>query len=1069
MRTLSTSGRTGRVGLSLESLERRVLLTTLAGAGLDSVASVDFTDADGDVLRAEFVGEPGSQVDILDTTGSDPSGTDIGQIVFTGTDAYSEFRIVDTNPGAGHNDIEILGGPTVDGIATAGTESMGSISLALGNDLEPRGEAIFGEGVGVDIGGSLGSLLFYGTLDFDAGHHFVNTGGDIGLIYADSMVLESASGEALIEAGNGGAADISFLLVDDEVFTSTDGSTLAPRTVSPGSPVTVWDDVGTGSSGRLRFIALNAATSAEVYSIPVVGGGSVVSEVTSSGNLLALSLGAGGDVGIMEAEGAGTHHITIRGAADTDLVNGGAGEGGDLGSLRNLTSGGDIFWVEADNAIGTVHARGNIGMLATGTNNSDPLFPQDNLNVIFENGVQAGGDIGTIRAGGIVNAWISTPGSVSRIDATTGGLVNSYVEIGGDLDVLRGAYAMDSEVSVGGAGRALVFGTQGVHSTDFDYDSGLGRAIFRGDVVESSLNSLVNGGTPDVGGGMIGYVRATTLLDSDLEALGGFGTVIVTEKMADSDINTRSSDGTENVGGGINRLHIGALANSDVDVFGNLNVMTTGTWSDGSDLEVGGNLRAGVVRGDLLDSGLAIDGDVGRLRVLGDLLDDGGEIDVGGNSDTIIVHGSLVVGAGIDIEGNSRRLVVMGGGSESSDIDIDGNSEFLFVRFLADSTDIYIDGDSSRIVVNTIDDGDIDVGGDSGAIVIRDSAVASDIEVGGDASRIFARMLREGTEIDVDGNLGSLVALGANHMDDIYVGGSANRIHIGGMGGGIDGDSSDIVVGDESGGNLGRLFIAPITEFYVEVRSDEGGAMGDVTGAIVVGGSISDLDVEADGQVERLVIRGDCDDGDFEADGGFGAIVVGGRMTGTDIESRAWESETGAPTGGGIRHLRAVSMADVEIDLHKSLSVVALRGSMYDVSINLEARNNTTNDLVGGGGIGRLVARGMHDTAITTYGAINRVALGNGGIDMESSIETLDAASGNLGVLTTRGLIFGDIRTAGNVNSIFSAGRLATVPLGSLSSPLDAGSQVDNLFVDADGMLTGGTLAVDGSIGGIIS
>lgn len=1070
--------------------------------------SVTFSDADGDELRATFWGAPGAKVDILDPAGSDPSGTDIGDIVFTNTDAYSQFRLIDVQPGDGDDEIEILGGVNADGIATAGNEGMGLISLGVTDEVDFAGETVFAQGTGVDIGGGLGALLTSGTLDFDNGQNFVSTGGDLGLILAGTYVLDSSTNQADITAGASGAGDISFLLAEDDILTSTGGSSLAPDIVSPGSPLIVNDDVGVGTTGRLRISASGVGSMAEVYSVPVAGGGSVVSEVISSGTVSIASLGAGGDIGIAEAEGTGTHNITIRGARDTDLLNGGGEDGADLVNLRNLTVGGDIYWVEADNAIGTLQARGNIGAVSTGQNNSYDVFPQ--TKYFDGNGVWAGGDIGTIRAGGIVNLNIHTPGNIGTIDAGVGGVMDTRIQAGGDLDVLRAGYIYDSEVMVEGSGNLIQIGAQGVHGTELEYWSGVDRALFLGDMVGSELSSLMNSGSPGVTGGRIGYVRATSLSDSYLEALDGFGTVIVTETVTDSRIDTLASDGSVNVGGGIDVLQLGTVADdSEVEVFGDITRMVTGTWSGYSDLDLQGNLQRGVVRGDLLDSALDIDGNVGSLTVLGDLLDDGSRIYVGGSSDSINVMGSLVVGGGIEVNGDSRSIVVRGGGSEGSDIEIGGNSGFLSVGFLADSTDIEIDGNSGTLIVGSMDyDSDIDIGGSSGSFRILGSAYDSDVNIGGnsnrfvagsmyygdveidgnsnvllvtgpavytdfevdgDADQIQVGMLREGSEFWVSGDLGRLVAGGATHMGYIEVGGSADFISIPAAGGGIDGDSSTLSVGDEDGGDLGTLLLGPITEFYVNVYSDSTGAMGNVTGGITVRGSVSDLDVGAEGRIQAISILGHCDDGDFGADRGFGNILIGGSLTDSDIDSRDWDGATGDPIGGGVERLQAASMSDVEIELHDSLDIVSVRGAMSDVEIDLRGINNSTSNLVGGGGIGRLTARGLFDTEIEAFGRIGRVVLGNGGVGMDSSIEVFDPSVENLGTLSTRGLIFGHIRTEGDVGSIFSGGRLAAVPLGALQSPVDGSSLVDRLFVDADGMPTRGTLAVDGTINGIIS
>ena len=133
----------GRPSLSLEALEPRILLSVLAGAGVDNPVNTVITDASGDDLLLIFAGPAGSQVEVLDTTGSGTfagaAEDDIGSIEFTGTDANSSFIITDNNLGVGGDTIVIAGGPATEGIFTTGAEDMGVIILGVNEDLEPGG------------------------------------------------------------------------------------------------------------------------------------------------------------------------------------------------------------------------------------------------------------------------------------------------------------------------------------------------------------------------------------------------------------------------------------------------------------------------------------------------------------------------------------------------------------------------------------------------------------------------------------------------------------------------------------------------------------------------------------------------------------------------------------------------------------------------------------------------------------------------------------------------------------------------------------------------------------------
>ena len=74
-----------------------------------------------------------------------------------------------------------------------------------------------------------------------------------------------------------------------------------------------------------------------------------------------------------------------------------------------------------------------------------------------------------------------------------------------------------------------------------------------------------------------------------------------------------------------------------------------------------------------------------------------------------------------------------------------------------------------------------------------------------------------------------------------------------------------------------------------------------------------------------------------------------------------------------------------------------------------------------------------------------------------SSVGTV---TGNLGSITTKGLIFGAIDIAGNVTGAINS-------LG--DSAVQIGQPADYYFRDQNGILTGGTLSAGGTIAGPIS
>ena len=92
-----------------------------------------------------------------------------------------------------------------------------------------------------------------------------------------------------------------------------------------------------------------------------------------------------------------------------------------------------------------------------------------------------------------------------------------------------------------------------------------------------------------------------------------------------------------------------------------------------------------------------------------------------------------------------------------------------------------------------------------------------------------------------------------------------------------------------------------------------------------------------------------------------------------------------------------------------------------------------------------------------SYSDIAALGLSDEGISSDSTVEAL---TGDLGSITTKGLIFGEITVGGDLTgSISSAG----------TDAVDLGTDVDYYFCDANGNITGGTLDVTGTIGGTVS
>jgi hypothetical protein len=1011
-----------RPTLRLQPLEPRLLLTTLVGIGVEETVTAWIEDASGDDLLLSFSAPIGATVDVYDTDGDDEfdgdEEDDIGLIVFTNTNADSQFSIM--SDGGGGNSIVIAGGPTTEGIITDSTEDMGLIALGVPPDGGWAGEVYFGTDVGVSIGGSLGALLVSGELDFDDGGTFVTTGGNLGLLTCNEMTLDSSSGLADITVGPAGMGDLS-MLVCMSVYVGTEGSSIVPLSATPGSPVTVADDAGDGTAGTLRFSVSSGY--ADVYVVPLVGGGAVVNAVDLDGDLTVQAGGAGGDLGAVFANN-GDSSILLRGAADTDLGVAFA-MGPSWTSIRNETTGGDIMWVMTEGTVGTVAtaSTGNVGAVLTGPGNSSFLFPQTNYFAF--NGVQAQA-IGTIQTGDVVNAWIHAD-SADTIDAGRGGFLNSYVEIDGDLGTLSGGFAQDLIVDVSGMGDLLQFDGLGVFSSVFLYLGGVTRAIFRCDMVDSDLLAVEQINEDAWIGGRIETFQAQNVTGCHIEAYDGFGSVTVSGLLADSLISAWFTDDwgdpSVNAGAGIDALSLQNVSDSDIRGFGDTTRLRAGTLGDECGIDIAGNLGSATFTGDLLDSYLEVWGSAtGRVTVMGDVTDDSAGIYIGGSSGGVIVYGSLAVGGGIEIGGDVPLVVVRGGGSESSDIEIDGNAGLVRVGYL-DNTDI---------------------------------------DVGGSVRRIFVGYVGDGDTIEVDGDAGSIVIWRTSELGDIDVGGSLRSLYVGAVGGGaIDGDGDDLTVG----GDLGcAVFASGLVEYNIEVEGDVSGA------SIHVNGSCVDLDVEVGGFLGRLVVNGDFTGADIEGDAGIGVVSIGGAMMDVEVASIDYDGY-GDPIGGGMRSLQATQLQDIEIGLHGDLDSLSVRGLLDHVDIDTRAYDDYgEDDLVGGGGIGSIRGQAFADVDIDTFGPIGRISLnGSTGIDAESSIELHDPATGHLGSISTRGLIWCDIWVAGDSGSISSAGAAAIPPAFPLPSPLEPASLVDFLFVGPYGVPTGGSLAVDGTITGSIS
>jgi len=236
-------------------------------------------------------------------------------------------------------------------------------------------------------------------------------------------------------------------------------------------------------------------------------------------------------------------------------------------------------------------------------------------------------------------------------------------------------------------------------------------------------------------------------------------------------------------------------------------------------------------------------------------------------------------------------------------------------------------------------------------------------------------------------------------------------------------------------------------------------------GTVEVIGGAQEFDVDIDGTLETFLVRGSLDNsghsmGDsIHVDGGITSFTV------TEVIANSWirtidYDGRGNPIGGGIGTFRAGELDNVDVETHADIGEFVVDGAVTGLDIDTRAYDHYGGgDLVGGGGIGTFRALGLYYGDVHTFGAINEMRIGRGGISMYSEVGTYDEATGHLNLLQTPGFIFGEIYVAGNVTDILTGG----------ADALPASDPIDFLFVDDNSFPTGGTLEVEGAILGTIS
>ena len=1093
--------------LILEALEPRIAPTVLTADGM-----LPFTDSNGDHIQVYYDGPEGSQIDVLDTGGGDiGDGDNIGSIEITGSDANSSLRIY--NDGFVSGDTPIGGngaGPGGNGgIFTTEDEDLGELILNVNPDWSSTGPATLTEDAGITIGGELRTLLMSGTIDFDEAGNFITTGGNLGVaLFLGDMVLDSDTGLADITAGAAGAGDVGVLMVAGDIHTSTEGPELDPQAMAGATPLVIADDVGNGTVGSLRLQLSGPTPTADVWAVPVPGGGSVLATVELFGEGTGLTVtarGAGGDVGWVWGDEATLGNIWFRGAADTD-VGAVENDGGALATVANRTAGGDLLWVGASGgnaeAIATL-ASGKIGVIFRGAG-SEPIAGSE----WFRGGVETEGDLGLLSTG-VLAGDVGVGGDLTTLRA--GSIMHTDLEVGGNAGLIRSDVVFASDMWIDGVLEQMRLGRGGMLDSELQALGGIGSFNSAGAVVNSDIASLYDTGEALVGG-MIQQFRAPEMDSVDVYAFAGFGTVTVTGVISDSEFDARHddpySDPPTEVGGGIARFQVGGMADesglavlmdagqvsigrggmagdSDVEIGGNLGTFQNqGDMSDVSDLGVGGNLTGSlIVRGSLIDqSSIEISGNATRIQIGGDAHES--YITVGQYVEQVLIGGDLVDGGSGIYAGSAGRIQV--GAINSSDgIHVEGDVELVQVGNAVGPED----GDGH---------GGIDIEGSAGIIRVASSLVHVGIFVDGDVEQLQVNgSVLEGSRIDIDGNATRIDIkrdFADSHLD---VGGDLDLLGIGGAlqnsSIDVDGDATKAVIHEwlgDDGVHVGENLESLVVQTPMESGGDSLYVDGDLSSARFQG--ITELSAYVGGSVGEFMVNGPTEDLMLGVEGDLTTFSVRGSVSETDLN-----------VGGNADTIQVVGGAQqFGVDIHGMLNTFLVRGSLvnsgeedgiwvgggitsFTVTEVVTGYDISTQDWdaegypIIGAGIGTFRVGELRDAYVGTHGDIGEFIVQ--GAVTDSHIDTRaydDYGEGSLvgggGIDTFRalGLYDGEVRTAGTITEmLIGRGGIDTYSDidiyngGNLDLLRTPGFIFGEIYVTGDvtDILTGGADALPGS------
>ena len=714
-----------RRALGLEELEERIAPTVVAAG-----ETLPFTDALGQSITVAYDGPDGSSVSVLDMTGGDiENGDDIGYIYFTGADLSSSLFVFGAQP----DDTVVVGHL----ISAGGSQDVGLMAVGFNPDGDPGGVASLGENFAVDVGGTIGIFGANGNFDCDLAGQSVNAGGNIGLIAVNDLTLDSAIGRAQFVAGGaGGGGDISFITCEN-LFGSTGGAAVAPLAI-PARGAMIADDAGAGASGFVNLKLSGGAPAGTYLAIPVVGGGSVLSDVhvLSAGTALSVTaLAAGGDVSFVDFDHS-TPGVVITGAADTDVLN--VSGAGVIAQVTNKTFGGDIGAVTSLEDIGLIRtgARGVLGMISTGPGNSQPAAAGLEY---FGLSTYAFGYIDAIKAGGI---------AYTTVDAAAIGTVT-----------LGGTGVLGSDV----------IGQYGILSISS-----------KGAIDNSGIFAVVDsGGTPS--GGSIGSLAAPYLTDSTVMALGFIGKLTITKYMSYSSVSTYIDDGLGgHVGGPILAVSAGGLG-AEASIVSNETILSARIGAGGMDgsqllsygdivsVQVGGDVSAGTIQADGLISSMGVRGDIAR----GSMVQAGsiGSANLGGALSKSAIQadsaGTIRIGGGIhgdsalvSVSGDVTSLIVNGGifGTANDSVTVGGAAGLVSVRGTVYDANPVFGSVATLKVSKSMVDSDVLASTAIGTVAVGGGMYNSFIESAGDIGLVAAKGILTRGAIEAGGSIGAVSA-----------------------------------------------------------------------------------------------------------------------------------------------------------------------------------------------------------------------------------------------------------------------------------------------------------------------